>query len=129
MATLQEPQPTTTDRKPASTFLAEALKLGGKSSDEVRRMGEVDAADDQVEALFAARHQTTHSPIHRAVWEAETPVDLFRSEASLSQTSDAATHVMDASLEVVRRHKRAGTLLDQNRKISAVVMGDLAEAG
>ncbi len=129
MATLQEPQPTTTARKPPSTFLAEALKLGGKSSDEVRRMGEVDAADDQVEALFAARHQTTHSPIHRAVWEAEVPVDLFRSDASLAKSSDDATHVMDASLAVVRRHKRAGTLLDRDRKISSVVTDDLAEAG
>ena len=129
MATLQEPKPSTTTRQPASTFLSEALKLGGKSSDEVRRMGAVDAADEQVDALFAARHQTTHSPIHRAVWEAETPVDLFRSEAAIAATSEVATRVMDASLEVARRHKRDGTLLDQDRKISAVVMEDLAGAG
>ncbi len=129
MATLQDPEPLTSDREPASTFLAEALKLGGKSSDEVQRMGAVDAADDQVEALFAARHQTTHSPIHRAVWEAETPVDLFRSSVSEVTTSVTATRVMDASLEVVRRHKRSETLLDQDRKISSVVTDDLAKAG
>jgi hypothetical protein len=36
-------------------------------------MGAVDTADDQVEARFAARYQTTASPIHRAVWDAEAP--------------------------------------------------------
>ena len=129
MATLQVPEPKRPERVPPSTFLAEALKLGGKSPDEVQRMGAVDAADDQVEALFASRHQTTHSPIHRAVWDALTPVDLFRSEAQAVSPSEAITRVMEASLEVARRHKRAGTLLDQDRKISSVVMADLATAG
>lgn len=66
MSTLQKP-----DRSPLpgerSTFDAEVLKLGGKSDEEVRRIGAVDAADDQVEALDAARCQTVNSPVHRAV--------------------------------------------------------------
>ena len=54
------------------------MKLGGKSDEEARRMGAIDKADDQVEALFAARFQTVNSPIHRAVWDRELPIELFR---------------------------------------------------
>ena len=56
------------DREKAS-FAEEALRLGGKSAEEVRRMGAVDKADEQVETLFAPQYQTTSSPIHRAVWD------------------------------------------------------------
>ena len=45
------------------------MALGGKSADEARRTGAIDAADDQVEALFAPEYQTVNSPAHRAVWE------------------------------------------------------------
>src|SRR5262245_8792208 len=45
------------------SFAEAAMKLGGKSEEEARRMGAVDRADDQVEAMFAARYQTTNSPI------------------------------------------------------------------
>ena len=55
---------------PAEASFAEtALKLGGKSEEEARRMGAIDRADDQVEQLFQPQYQTTNSPIHRAVWE------------------------------------------------------------
>ncbi len=40
------------------TFVEAALKLGGKSDEEARTTGTVDRADDQVDALFAARYQT-----------------------------------------------------------------------
>ena len=48
------------------SFAETAMKLGGKSEEEARRMGAVDKADDQVEGLFAARFQTVNSPVHRA---------------------------------------------------------------
>src|SRR4029078_10263028 len=66
-----------------TSFAEEALRLRGKGAEEVRRMGAVDTADDQVEALFAARYQTTASPIHRAVWDAEVPRDLWTLPASV----------------------------------------------
>ncbi len=61
----------------AQTFVEAALKLGGKSEEEARTTGTVDRADDQVDALFAARYQTANSPVHRVVWDREAPVDLF----------------------------------------------------
>src|ERR1700722_9641332 len=66
---LQEAEP--------QTFVETALKLGGKSEEEARRTGSLDRADDQVEALFAERYQTSRSPAHRAVWDHQFPAELF----------------------------------------------------
>ena len=66
-----------TDREKQS-FAETALRLGGKSDEEVRRTGAMDRADEQVEALYAERLRTTGSPVHRAVWDGKVPLDLFR---------------------------------------------------
>jgi hypothetical protein len=52
-----------------ASFAETALKLGGKSDEEVRRTGAMDKADELVESLFSKQHQTARSPIHRAVWD------------------------------------------------------------
>src|SRR5437868_9219626 len=89
-----------TDRERAS-FAEEALRLGGKSDEEVRRMGAMDKADEQVEAMFAKNHQTTASPIHRAVWEKELPLELFAPPPQ--PAIHPADAIMQRSLEVTRR--------------------------
>ena len=80
--TKTERQPTAEDQdlenKPS--FAETALKLGGKSDDEARRMGAVDKADDQVDQMFATRYQTVNSPVHQAIWNREFPVELFQSK-------------------------------------------------
>ena len=48
------------------SFAEAALRLGGKSEDEARRLGAVDRADEQVESLFAPQYQTVNSPVHKA---------------------------------------------------------------
>lgn len=112
---------------PPKSFAEEALRLGGKGAEEVRRMGAVDTADDQVEALFAARYKTTASPIHRAVWDADVPGALWSVPPSPRPAeADAA---MQKSLAVVRRHRDAGTLLDENGKIPEHVLSELGDAG
>lgn len=110
-----------------TSFAEEALRLGGKGAEEVRRMGAVDAADEQVEALFAAKYQTTASPIHRAVWDASVQSDLW-SIAPPPNTAEAEK-VMTDSLAVARRHREAGTLWSEDRKISHQVLKDLADVG
>src|SRR4029077_9989008 len=60
-----------------ASFAETALRLGGKSDEEARRTGAIDKADEQVEALFAARFQTASSPVHRAVWDRGLPIELF----------------------------------------------------
>ena len=120
---------TETDEKnvPEESFAETALKLGGKSADEARRTGVIDSADDNVESLFKPQYQTVNSPAHRAIWENQVPIDLFQS--SIKETDPEVQKVMDASVEVVERHRKAGTILDENGKIRDEVLNDLAEVG
>src|SRR3954468_1323706 len=109
------------------SFAEAALRLGGKSDDEARRMGAVDKADEQVETLFAERYQTAHSPVHRAIWDGKVPLDLFQPPA-LPPTApcDAA---MERSLTVVKRRREEGTLLNDKAKVSRETFEELAGAG
>ena len=115
-----------TEREKQS-FAETALRMGGKSEEEVTRMGAMDKADEQVEKLYAERLQTTNSPVHRAVWDGKVPVELF-APPPLPATApcDAA---MDRSIELVKRHREAGTLYDENEKISQATIDDLSAAG
>ncbi len=84
-------------RAPAEkeSFAETALKLGGKSEEEARRTGAIDRADDQVEALFAARSiRPTNSPIHRAVWDAHGRPSSC-SQASRESTPPDVQQVME----------------------------------
>ncbi len=109
------------------SFAETALRLSGKSEEEATRTGAVDRADDQVESLFAPQYQTINSPIHKAVWNYEVPLDLFS-----TPKQDANAHAlpaMEISLEVLRRHRREKTNYDEKGKISEKVLQDLAKAG
>jgi len=121
------PQGQAENDSPETSFAETALKLGGKSDDEARRTGVIDTADDQVEALFAPQYQTVNSPAHRAVWDRPVPVELFASRES--EVPPAVRRVMDDSLATVRRHREAGTLLDDKRKVSDAALNDLAGVG
>jgi alkylation response protein AidB-like acyl-CoA dehydrogenase len=113
-----------TEREPS--FAETALRLGGKSEEEAKRLGAVDKADEQVETLFAARYQTASSPIHKAIWDGKVPLELF-APSPLPDTApcDAA---MEQSLAVIRRRREQGTLLNQDHKLSAETIGELAQA-
>lgn len=122
---LQEPtQEREADQK---SFVEVALELSGKSADEARRTGRLDRADEQVEALFAPRYQTANSPAHRAVWDRDLPVELFLPQPPTVPAN--VSKVMERSMEVVRRHRDAGTLMNDERKIADPVLRDLAAAG
>ncbi len=118
-----------TESSPQETasFAETALKLGGKSEEEARRMGAMDKADDQVESLFRPEYQTVNSPAHRAVWDRGVPIELFQAQAEV--TPPDVRQVMDASIEVVQRHRAAGTLFNDERKTSEVVLRELGRAG
>ena len=111
----------------SDNFVETALKLSGKSEEEATKTGKLDRADEQVEALFARKYQTSQSPVHRAVWSHDVPVDLFL--GGPPTLPEASRRVMDASLEVARRHRAAGTLLDEHRKVSEPLLCDLAAVG
>ena len=109
------------------TFVEAALKMGGKSEEEARTTGTVDRADDQVDALFAARYQTANSPAHRAVWDRKLPVELFMPQQPT--VSAACQRTMQKSLEAVTRHRAQGTLYGPDSKVSPALLDDLSEAG
>ena len=123
-AEARDSQPTTPRRE---SFAETALKLGGKSSDEARRTGVIDTADDQVEDLFAAKYQTAASPIHRAIWERRVDGELFR--GSRAAMSDAIHVAMNRSVQLIRNRKRSGTLMDEHRKISEETLAELGQTG
>src|SRR5690606_38329385 len=66
-------------------------------------------------------------PIHRAVWDAQVDAEGFC--AAPSDTPPEVQRVMDASLATVRRHRDAGTLMNDEQKISNQVLEDLAADG
>jgi alkylation response protein AidB-like acyl-CoA dehydrogenase len=91
--------------------------------DEARRAGAI----DHVERMSRPEYQTIHSPAHRAVWDRTLPVELFQPAAETASAD--VQRVMDASLEVVRRHRDAGTLLGDDGKTSERVLRELGSAG
>lgn len=111
----------------APTFVETALTLGGKTVEEAKATGTIDRADDQVEAMFAGRHQTANSPVHLAVWGKSAPMDLFR--PFTSEVPEPCREVMRQSLDVVRRRKAAGSILDANGKVSPETLDELAGVG
>jgi len=115
----------------SQSFAETALRLGGKSDEEASRLGAVDKADEQVELLFAPQYQTGSSPVHRAIWDGKTPLDLFAAPgaAPSSPRTQACDAVMERCLDVVRRRRETNTLLDAERKISVESLNELAEAG
>lgn len=114
-----------TQEPETQSFAETAMRMGGKSEEESRRMGAVDKADEQVDRLF--RHQTAASPIHKAIWDGVVPLALFTAPAlDPSAPCDA---VMEKSLAVAKRRREEGTLLNQDRKISVETIDELASVG
>jgi alkylation response protein AidB-like acyl-CoA dehydrogenase len=109
------------------SFAETAMRLSGKSEEEARRTGAMDRADEQVESLFAPQYQTASSPIHRAVWDRELPLDLFATpDLPASAPCDAA---MQRSFEIVRRYRQADTVYGANGKLSEDLLRELGDAG
>ncbi|NND98102.1 MAG: acyl-CoA dehydrogenase family protein [Pirellulaceae bacterium] len=125
MSKSQAPQPNAPVAE--ESFAEVALRLGGASADEAKRTGAVDAADDQVEDLFAEQYKTVNSPVHRAVWDTEIPTELFYSEMPAGSAN--VEQVVQKSLDIVQRHRDAGTLVNDQGKIADVVMMELGEVG
>jgi alkylation response protein AidB-like acyl-CoA dehydrogenase len=123
----RDPKVNTASEENAVSFAETAFKLAGKSDDEARRTGAIDRADDQVEKLFAPQYQTVHSPVHRAVWDREFPLDVFH-PAPL-KTPPHVQKIMDDAMAMVRQHRQNGTLYNEDRKVSERVLGELGELG
>jgi len=71
--------------------------------------------------------ELARSPIHRVVWEAEAPSELFAVEDR--SLPDAVRKPLDRSIEVVRRRQRAQTLYDARGVVSDETARELGAAG
>ncbi len=109
------------------SFVETALKLGGKSDEEARKTGAVDRAEDQVEAMYLAAMRSSAGPVHRAVWDAAFPSELFATQR-IAATADVQ-QIMDSSLDVARRRKQDGSLLNSDGKVSDETLDELSRAG
>jgi alkylation response protein AidB-like acyl-CoA dehydrogenase len=119
--------PTDTSQERKASFAETAMRLGGKSEEEARRLGAVDKADEQVESLFAPQYQTVNSPVHKAVWDGKVPLDLFAPpRLSESAPCDAA---LDRCLGIIKARRETGTLWNEKGKVSAALVGELSKAG
>lgn len=109
------------------SFAETALRLSGKSEEEARRTGAMDRADEQVEQLFAPQYKTVNSPIHRAVWDKEIPLDQFLPpQIPESAPCDAS---MDKCVQILRRRREQNTITDEKGKVSRELLDELAQAG
>lgn len=74
--------------------------------------------------------QLLDSPIRLAVWGDDFPFELFEPaprEAAINET--AAERVIERALEIVRRHRDAGTIWGANGITSGAVLDELADVG
>jgi alkylation response protein AidB-like acyl-CoA dehydrogenase len=115
------------DPNTEASFAETAMTLAGKTVEEASRTGAVDRADDQVESLFAEQYKTSNSPVHKAVWDAKVPLELFATPAATAES--LTLPAMTKSLEVLKKHKKAGSFFDERGKITDEVLADLGKAG
>ena len=83
--------------------------------------------DQRGEAISERRMDLEASPIHRAVWDTEVPVELFTVDGS-SMPPEVRLR-LDRSLDIVRRRRRAGALYDARGIVSDDTIRELAGAG
>ena len=107
------------------SFAETAMEMAGKSEEEVRTIGQIDAADDDVEKLFEERYKTVNSPIHQAVW-GELDINQFDSWCRVPSEDHTS---MDKSYAILVKHSEAGTTLDENGKHNPEMIQELAEVG
>lgn len=110
----------------------QVLKQGGKSAEEVERMGKLDRGDDQFELTFDEKFRTTGSPVHRAVWSNKTPLAMFAPQSTLAASNDrekAYLAQMDKCIAFVAAHVKAGTVYGADNKVSQTVLDGLSELG
>lgn len=133
----------------SKTFAETAMELAGKSAEESKSIGKLDAADEQVENLFAKKYQTVNSPVHRIIWNPKS-VELFEDFGPKSSECFNTEHryspfekQKQSILDVIRKHQINSTLVNKekekdgvhpwlrnnNNKLSDELINDLGEAG
>ncbi len=109
----------------------EILKQRGKSQEEIDKMGQLDRGEDLFESTLDEKFRTTGSPVHKAIWNGKTPLALFGKQplpAGVAENPDYKAK-MAKCVEIVARHREAGTLYGADAKVTQAVIDDLAAVG
>jgi len=109
------------------SFAETAMRLGGKSDDEAKRIGKIDSAEDELESLFSPKYQTSNSPAHQAVWGMKFPEWAF--DIKDYGHNEKFNKIKQKCFNVVESHKEGGTLYAKNGKLSKGLLADLSHAG
>jgi len=130
----QNPQgPVSDPNKPSDNLTEEVLKSGGKTQEEIDRMGKIDRGDEEFEATFEEKFRTTSSPVHRSVWGKRTPVKMFAALPATNtvDSKQRATYLglMDQCIAYVASHRDAGTIYGADNKIAVEVLEGLGKLG
>ena len=104
-----------TEREKQS-FAETALRLGGKTEEEARRMGAVDKADEQVETLFAPQYQTDQQPDPPGRLGRESRRSTCSSPPPLAANPPRATPPWSARWTSSAGAATTGTLYDAQRQ-------------
>lgn len=100
------------------------LRHGGKSEDEVKRTGAIDRAEDEFEKTLDPKFRTANSPVHKAIWDFSVPVELFAQQTEEDKAKSYLA-VMDRCVEIVKRHRLAGTLFKAGEKPLNQILAEL----
>ena len=117
---------------PSDNLAEEVLRQGGKSAEEIERMGKLDRGDEEFENTFEEKFRTTGSPIHRAVWQNKTPVHKFGTVGQPEVDPAQRAHYlaqMDKCVAFVKAHRDAGTVYGADNKVTDEVIDGLAKLG
>ncbi len=112
----------------SKSFAETALELAGKSDEETKSTGQIDAADDDIEKMFEERYKTVNSPIHKAVW-GEFDISLFDTSTEGESVDLTGCDVMQKSYDIIKKYTEAGTILDENGKHNRGMIQELSDVG
>ena len=106
------------------SFAEVAMEMSGKSAEESKSKGKVDAADDQVEKLFEDKYQTKNSAVYKAVWDREFPTkDFFNFDFERPNIS-----ILHKCMETIEDLKNQDKLYN-GKKLSDELLTSLSDAG
>jgi alkylation response protein AidB-like acyl-CoA dehydrogenase len=112
------------------SFAEVALESAGKSKEEAQSVGKIDKADDQVEVFF--KHNTSASPIHKAVWDRKFPEEFSDTGNDLSDDREEELSLLAekcCKLIYDTKHNTPDYFYNRQGKITDKFLKDLGEHG
>ncbi len=111
-----------------STQLETVLRQAGKDATEIKSTSQMDSVDSQSDFNPGVQFGSEDSPIFRAIWSNQVPLDLFAA-SQLEAASPRYAEVLTKSVELVSQHYDEQTLYGEDGKLSLELLEQLAQTG